>query len=65
MISIETDRRNIEVRQPAPGQRHNVETIYVPHRFAVKGGITYAEWLAAEYARHSRLAEMMKRKAVA
>ncbi len=35
-----------EVRHPIPGQRHNTETIYVRHRFPVKGGITQAEYIA-------------------
>jgi len=35
--------KNIEVRHPKPGLRHNQETKYVRHRFPVKGGISTIE----------------------
>jgi hypothetical protein len=38
--------KNIEVREPIPGLRHNQQTVYVRHRFPVKGGIDSAEHIA-------------------
>lgn len=35
--------KNIEVREPKPGLRHNKETKHVRHRFPVKGGISNVE----------------------
>jgi len=32
-----------EVRGPAPGLRHNADTIFVPHRFPVKDGISWRD----------------------
>lgn len=52
---LHTSRKTIEIRPPAPGQRHNTETLYVPHRFPVVGGISWDEYLAITYARPSRL----------
>lgn len=56
-------RKHIEVRHPAPGQRHNTKTIYVPHRFDVVGGISYEEWLQIEFSRESNLLQFVKRRA--
>lgn len=44
-IFSEHQRPTIEVRHPIPGLRHNTETVYVPHRFPVKGGITPKQYL--------------------
>jgi hypothetical protein len=37
------DARVWEMRHPIPGLRHNSKTILVPHRFPVKGGLTWVE----------------------
>jgi len=32
-----------EVREPRPGIRHDRITRYIPHRFPVKGGLSFAQ----------------------
>ena len=44
-VAISRSAKTIEVRDPLPGLRHNKETIYVHHRFPVKGGIDDAEYI--------------------
>lgn len=44
-IAVSKSAKSIEVRQPISGLRHNKETIYVHHRFPVKGGIDEAEYI--------------------
>lgn len=61
MLSLDTKRRNIEVRPPLPGCRHNTETIYVPHRFEVVGGISSEEWLRREMSRPNPLFNLFVR----
>lgn len=62
MLALNTKRRHIEVRPPVAGCRHNTETIYVPHRFEVVGGISSEELLRLEMARPNPLFEMFVRR---
>jgi hypothetical protein len=32
-----------EFRRPKPGYRHNREVVLVPHRFPIKGGLTWGQ----------------------
>lgn len=44
-VAFTRSQKNIEVREPKPGLRHNTKTEYVKHRFPVKNGIDDAEHL--------------------
>lgn len=52
--------KNIEVRKPKPGIRHNSETLYVRHRFPVNGGITSQDHLIALLSSSNPIISMLR-----
>lgn len=59
---VAMNTRNIEVRHPKPGIRHNTETVYVRHRFPVKGGITPKEERIALLSSSNPIMSMLRAK---
>jgi hypothetical protein len=61
MLTPYFQKKTIEVRDPAPGQRHNTETIYVSHRFPVVNGITPEELLRIQYSQTNKFYGYVKK----
>lgn len=59
-VAISRSAKSIEVREPIPGLRHNKETVYVHHRFPVKGGIDDAEYIFRIMSKPNPILEFLK-----
>lgn len=58
------DLPTIEVRHPIPGMRHNKETVFVNHRFPVKGGVNSHDHLVSIITSANPILERLKAKSV-
>lgn len=65
MLAKTLQEKCIEVREPLHGHRHNKKTIYVRHRFPVKGGISWDEAMTRQFLQPmtSRLSALLERSA--
>lgn len=61
-VTFSRSAKTIEVREPIPGLRHNKETVYVHHRFPVKGGIDDAEYIYRILSASNPILEYLKEK---
>lgn len=62
--NIDLNKKNIEVREPMPGLRHNTKTIHVRHRFPVNGGINFKQSLMSVLYAPNPLFELLTEKHV-
>jgi hypothetical protein len=58
-----SDTPRYELRQPIPGMRHNKTEKLVPHRFPIKGGLTYCEVVARTVTQNNALFSMLVKRA--
>lgn len=61
-VCFSRTEKNIEVREPKIGLRHNKQTIYVKHRFPVKNGIDDAEHIYRIMCQVNPLFEYLRNK---
>lgn len=57
-------KRRVWVREPKLGLRHNLRPVMVLHRFPVKGGVSFREWLSREANRATPLFRLLVKNSI-